>query len=188
MNIYKESPNSKYAPQALLAAGWILENNFKRGNDAIFLYDTLVSNYPKTPYATQVAPKLSFYKQEKMRIENAIKDSLAKIEREKMQKRMDDSLANVRKLDSLKNIKMQDSLKKVSPNNNKKEEFLPPPKKEREQEVQPTEPKEEEQKPPNEEMPPPGMSFLIKREMRKHQIVEFHVSKKYLLNFSNGVI
>jgi len=188
MNIYKESPNSKYAPQALLAAGWILENNFKRGNDAISLYDTLVSNYPKTPYATQVAPKLSFYRQEKMRIENAIKDSLAKIEREKMQKRMDDSLANVRKLDSLKNIKMQDSLKKVSPNNNKKEEFLPPPKKEREQEVQPTEPKEEEQKPPNEEMPPPGMSFLIKREMRKHQIVEFHVSKKYLLNFSNGVI
>ena len=185
--IYQESPRSKYAPQSLLAAGWILENKLTRVDSAIAIYDTLMNNYPKTPYAAQIAPKLTFFKQEKQRVENIIKDSIARIEREKIQKRYDDSLASVRRLDSLKNAKMQDSLKNIAPPPVKQEEIVPPekqeeetvppekqekeivpPEKQEEETLPPEQPKEEIQNPPEgeekiEEKVPPGKSYLIGR-------------------------
>lgn len=168
--IYQESPRSKYAPQALLAAGYILENNMKQVEDAIALYDTLMNNYPKTPYAALIAPKLTFFKQERQRVENIVKDSLARIEREKMQKRYDDSLANVRRLDSLKNARMQDSLKMIAPPPVKQEEIVPPEKND-EETLPPEQPKEEIQTPPEgeekiEEKVPPGISYLHERSPR----------------------
>lgn len=102
-NIYLKHPNSQYAPKSLLAAGWILENKLSQNEKAVTVYDSLINNYPKSQYALNVASKLAFYKQEKTRIEKEIKDSLKRIEDEKIRIRLEDSLKTATKLDSIKN-------------------------------------------------------------------------------------
>jgi TolA-binding protein len=79
--IYDEYPKSSYAPKALYASGWILENNLVMPDSAASIYDSLVSRYPTTVYGKKVVSELTLYRQEKDRIQKAIQDSLAKIEK-----------------------------------------------------------------------------------------------------------
>ena len=75
-NIYKEYPNSAVAPQALYTSGWILENDLFLPDSAASVYDTLISKYPKSVYVKNVSKKVTAYKQEKVRLQKAIDDSL----------------------------------------------------------------------------------------------------------------
>ncbi len=75
-NIFKTYPTSDYAPKALYAGGWILENELNKSDSAAVMYDSIASNYPKTIYASKITPKLSFYKAEKLKAKRAIEDSL----------------------------------------------------------------------------------------------------------------
>jgi len=74
--IPKEYPKSDFAPKAMFASGWIEENELNNPGAAVEYYDTLIARYPASEYVRIVAPKVSFYKQEKRREELAIQDSL----------------------------------------------------------------------------------------------------------------
>ncbi len=94
-SIYKKHPKSIYAAKALYAAGWILENNKNLNDSAAVVYDTLIKEYPRSIYAMNVSPKISYYNSEIERLKLAKQDSLLA-----MSKTGRDSLA----ADSLKNI------------------------------------------------------------------------------------
>ncbi len=74
--IFKTYHSSEYAPKALYASGWILENKLEKNDSAAVMYDSIAVNYPKTVYASKILPKLNFYKSEKVRIQKAIDDSI----------------------------------------------------------------------------------------------------------------
>lgn len=57
-SIYQSSPSSEYAPKALMAMGWIYENNFQQSQKAFEIYQSLVDNYPATVYAQKIKPKV----------------------------------------------------------------------------------------------------------------------------------
>jgi tetratricopeptide (TPR) repeat protein len=79
--IYNQYPKSPLAPQALFTSGWILENNLFLPDSAASVYDTLVAKYPRSIYVKNVAGKLSIYKQEQARIQKAVQDSLANLQK-----------------------------------------------------------------------------------------------------------
>ncbi|HEY6435091.1 MAG TPA: hypothetical protein VIY47_00750, partial [Ignavibacteriaceae bacterium] len=74
--IPQEFPKSAIAPKAIFASGWIEENELNNPEAAVEFYDTLIAKYPSSDYVRIVAPKVSFYKQEKRREELALQDSL----------------------------------------------------------------------------------------------------------------
>lgn len=76
--IYHQYPSSPFAPKALYASGWILENEFNQPDSAAILYDSLTAKYPTTVYAGKIVQKINFYNQEQKRIEKAREDSLKK--------------------------------------------------------------------------------------------------------------
>jgi len=82
-SIYKLHPKSSTAPQALYAAGWILENEMFLSDSAVNVYDTLIAKFPASVYVKQVSKKVSAYKQEKFRIQKAIQDSIAALNKPK---------------------------------------------------------------------------------------------------------
>ena len=57
-SIYKESPNSDYAPKALLTMGWIYENSIHQYDKAFEIYQNLVNDYPASEYAKKVKSKV----------------------------------------------------------------------------------------------------------------------------------
>jgi TolA-binding protein len=69
-------PKSSIAPKAIYASGWIEENKLNDYPAAVESYDTLISKYPASDYVRVIAPKVTFYKQEKRKLETAIQDSL----------------------------------------------------------------------------------------------------------------
>ena len=69
-------PKSSIAPKAIYASGWIEENKLKDYSSAVETYDTLIAKYPSSEYVRVIAPKVSFYKQEKRKQETALLDSL----------------------------------------------------------------------------------------------------------------
>ena len=75
-NIYREHPKSLIAPQALYTTGWILENDLLLSDSAASVYDTLIAKYPTSVYVKKVAKKVTAYKQEKVRLQKVIQDSL----------------------------------------------------------------------------------------------------------------
>ncbi len=79
--IPKDFPKSAVAPKAIFASGWIEENELDDPEAAIEYYDTLIARYPASDYVRIVAPKVSFYKQEKRREELALADSLNELTR-----------------------------------------------------------------------------------------------------------
>ncbi len=81
-NIYKKHPHSDYAPKALYAAGWILENKLNLNDSAAAVYDSIYNKYPRTVYAQEVSTMLNYYNQEMAKKKLAIKDSLAKVQAE----------------------------------------------------------------------------------------------------------
>jgi outer membrane protein assembly factor BamD (BamD/ComL family) len=76
IDIPADYPNSPLAPKALYACGWIEENELKNIEAAAVYYDTLIAKYPASEFVRTVAPKVTFYKQEKRKLEKAIEDSL----------------------------------------------------------------------------------------------------------------
>jgi hypothetical protein len=75
-NIYRQYPKSPIAPQALYTSGWILENDLFLPDSAAVVYDTLIAKYPTSLYVKQVAKKVTTYKQEKVRLQKVLQDSL----------------------------------------------------------------------------------------------------------------
>ncbi|MBK7630832.1 MAG: tetratricopeptide repeat protein [Ignavibacteriales bacterium] len=75
-NIYTKYPKSIFAPQALYASAYILENDLYLLDSAATVYDTLIAKYPTTVYIKKISQKVSTYKQEKARIQKALQDSL----------------------------------------------------------------------------------------------------------------
>ena len=69
-------PKSSIAPKAIYASGWIEENKLNDYTAAVESYDTLIAKYPASEYVRVIAPKVTFYKQEKRKLETAIQDSL----------------------------------------------------------------------------------------------------------------
>ncbi len=57
-SIYKDAPASEYAPKALLAMGWIYENNIQKYDKAFEIYQNLINEYPSSIYAKQVKQKV----------------------------------------------------------------------------------------------------------------------------------
>jgi TolA-binding protein len=89
--IYLTHPKSPFASKALYAIGWMLEN--KNMNDsAAVIYDTLTKEYPRSIYAADVLPKLTFYKNEIVRLNKAKQDSLYALTRPKSDTLSTDSL------------------------------------------------------------------------------------------------
>ena len=103
--IYNNYPNSPYAPKALYASGWIMENELDNTDSAAALYDSLKQKYPSTIYANKISDKVNLYYQEQQRIAKAQEDSLKKIEALKTDSlALTDSLGNnLQKQDTLKN-------------------------------------------------------------------------------------
>jgi TolA-binding protein len=64
-NIYKQYPSSQFAPKALYASGWLLENKLELLDSAAVIYDSLSSKYRNTIYANAVRVKLNNYKMER---------------------------------------------------------------------------------------------------------------------------
>lgn len=101
-DIFLKYPESLLAPKALMASGWILENELKLYDSAAVMYDSIATKYPATVYATAINPKLTLFKQERAAKLKIIEDSLRQI-------RMRDSLI----ADSLNKLKtpVKDSTK-----------------------------------------------------------------------------
>ncbi|MGD8305617.1 MAG: tetratricopeptide repeat protein [Ignavibacteria bacterium] len=78
--IYKNHPNSVYAPKSLYTSGWILEHKLLLPESAAVVYDSLVSKYPATVYVKGIAGKLAIFKQEQSRLKLAEQDSLRSLE------------------------------------------------------------------------------------------------------------
>jgi TolA-binding protein len=90
--IFLDYPKSPLAPKALLAGGWILENELKLLDSAAVFYDSIEVKYPQSQYASNVRPKLAFYKQENERKKKVIEDSLKQINLTNSEKAKSDSL------------------------------------------------------------------------------------------------
>jgi TolA-binding protein len=94
-NFYKlflDYPQSPYAPKALYAGGWILENELNLLDSAAVFYDSISIKYPQSQYSSRVRPKLNFYKEEMQRKKLALEDSLKQIEIKKTERLRADSL------------------------------------------------------------------------------------------------
>ncbi len=79
-NVYRSYPSSPLAPKALYAGGWILENEFFKLDSAVTVYDSLLQKYPASTYANQVRKKVTEYRLEKSRQQQAILDSIKAME------------------------------------------------------------------------------------------------------------
>lgn len=119
LNIYKNYPKSSYAPKALYASGWILENKIKNYDSAAVIYDSVFVKYPTSIYASTVSPKLNFYNQEKARIKKAYEDSLKLVHQKMLDSLAADSIkANAvdsSKINLKSSLNVQDSFKNTLP-------------------------------------------------------------------------
>jgi tetratricopeptide (TPR) repeat protein len=88
LTIPVDFPKSTYAPKAMYAGGWILENELKLYDSAAVVYDSVTARYPQSVYSTNVKPKITTYKT----IRKAIADSLAKMEKARLDSLRNDSL------------------------------------------------------------------------------------------------
>ncbi|MCE1190367.1 MAG: hypothetical protein LWX56_14660 [Ignavibacteria bacterium] len=111
-----DHPHSNYAAKAQYAHGYILENHLNMKDSAVVVYDSLASRYPATAYNQKIQPRLSFFKEEKHRIAQAIADSIKHIQdsirTDSIAKHVADSLKK-KTADSLIAVK-QDSIKKAN--------------------------------------------------------------------------
>jgi tetratricopeptide (TPR) repeat protein len=51
-------PNSRHAPRAMYAQGWLYEKDIKNLDSAVRYYSLLVEKYPASPYSVEVKPSL----------------------------------------------------------------------------------------------------------------------------------
>ena len=111
-DIYNNYPKSSFAPKALYAQGWIMENKLMKPDSAAIIYDSLTTKFAGTEYAKSVLPELMEYKNEQKRIK-ASKDSAKAVSmmKESQQNKKDSLTALV---NSSKESKNEDSVKAVS--------------------------------------------------------------------------
>jgi outer membrane protein assembly factor BamD (BamD/ComL family) len=88
--ISRKYPNSPLAPKSLYTIGWILENDLKMPDSAATVYDTLISKYKRTEYASSVTKKLNAYRA----WEAEYQDSIMQIEQARLDSLRADSLSN----------------------------------------------------------------------------------------------
>lgn len=89
-SIYRDYPESAWAPKAFYSMGWIYENRLDAQDRAQVVYDSLVSQFPESEFATRVQPKLQAILDEEKRLadeaarlvaeEKARQDSLAAVQ------------------------------------------------------------------------------------------------------------
>lgn len=82
-SVYQNYPKSPIAPQALYASAWIIENYLFLPDSAVNVYDTLIQKFPSSVYVKKISSKVTAYKQEKFRIQKAIQDSIAALNKPK---------------------------------------------------------------------------------------------------------
>ncbi len=76
-DIYRElSKIHNVAPQALIHFWLDFENDLFLPDSAAAVYDTLIAKYPTSAYVKNDSKKVTTYKQEKVRLQKAIEDSL----------------------------------------------------------------------------------------------------------------
>ena len=61
LSIYRDYSSSPLAPKALLAAGYIVENDLHNIDSAAVIYEKLKKDYPDSPYFREIGIKLNFY-------------------------------------------------------------------------------------------------------------------------------
>ncbi|MCH7827720.1 MAG: tetratricopeptide repeat protein [Bacteroidetes bacterium] len=76
--IYKNHPKSGYAPKALYAAGWALENELLLPDSAAEMYGLIKQKYPTTIYGRKIFDKVSIYNQE-MKRRKILKETKVKL-------------------------------------------------------------------------------------------------------------
>lgn len=79
LDISSKFPKSSFAAKAMYTGGWIMENKLNMYDSAAAVYDSLIFKYPQTVYASDVKPKLNYYRQEQIRIKKAMEDSLKNV-------------------------------------------------------------------------------------------------------------
>ena len=105
-NIYKNHPKSKYAPKALYAAGWALENDLSMPDSAAAMYSLIKQKYPTTVYGRKISAKISIYNQEVKRKE-LLKEAKKRAELNKKKEELKKGKNNITTVvkDSLNTIK-----------------------------------------------------------------------------------
>lgn len=114
-NIYRKHPNSDFAPKALYAAGWVLENKLNLGDSAAAVYDSVFTKYPHSVYAENISTTLTYYNQEMAKKRKAIQDSLAKVQ-EQLKKSQKETAKND-SLGTSKNVPREQNNKENLKNN-----------------------------------------------------------------------
>lgn len=101
LNIYKNNTESDYAPKALYAIGWTLENNLSNPDSAASIFNKITREYPRSVYANVLVDKVSIYNQEMKRL-NTLKEAelKAKLNKEKANLLKDKETKNIIKKDS----------------------------------------------------------------------------------------
>jgi TolA-binding protein len=160
--IHIEFPKSDYAPKSLYTSGWILEEKLSLKDSAASIYDTLVTKYPRSQYAVKVNPKLSFYKQEKTRIENLRQDSIKKTLDSLRRIEIADSIMKAAAADTLKEIPVKIDEKNI-PEEPTDEPVIENPEKQPEN-------KDEEETPPDE-----NKSIVISNNFKLQMKLIYHI-------------
>lgn len=128
--VFKKYPESPYAAKALYASGLILEDNLFQLDSAAAVLDTLVVHYPASEFVKIIAPRLSFFKQEKRKLQLAKEDSLYALEKIRLDSLHADSLNNGLIVQDLKtksdtiDVAFDESLPPGDENDNKIEQIL----------------------------------------------------------------
>ena len=101
LDIYKNNTESDYAPKALYAIGWTLENNLSNPDSAASIFNKITREYPRSVYANALVDKVSIYNQEMKRL-NTLKEAelKAKLNKEKEALLKDKETKNIIKNDS----------------------------------------------------------------------------------------
>lgn len=62
-SIFRNYPQSEWAPKALLAAGWVYEHSTRQPDKAFQAYENLLENYPASIYAKRIKAKVEKVRQ-----------------------------------------------------------------------------------------------------------------------------
>ncbi|PJA99735.1 MAG: hypothetical protein CO128_02745 [Ignavibacteriales bacterium CG_4_9_14_3_um_filter_30_11] len=89
INIYKSHPKSDYAPKALYAVGWTLENSLSNPDSAAAVYSIITKEYPTSIYGTELVDKVKIYNEEVKRL-NILKEVELKAKLNKDKKNLND--------------------------------------------------------------------------------------------------
>jgi len=114
-SIYKNHPKSNYAPKALYAAGWALENDLSMPDSAAGMYSLIKLKYPTTVYGRKISAKISVYNQElkRKKLLNEAKRRTELNNKKGEQQKQKNNIKTVTK-DSLKTIKNQIKKRKIN--------------------------------------------------------------------------